>query len=68
MGTKLPKNFPEYSLMYKILDKKIFELKMKLNQTTDNLQREKIQSQLSEYQKEVKKIKSMFPDSFFDNE
>jgi len=63
---KIPKNFPEYSLMYKILDKKIFELKTALNQTTEKIQREKIQNQLSEYKKELEKIRSMFPDNFFE--
>lgn len=53
--------------MCKILDKKIIELKTALNQTTDNIQQEKIQNQLSVYQEELEKIKSMFPDNFFES-
>ena len=67
MLAKLPKNFPEYSLMYKILDKKISELKTALSQSTGNTQKEKLQNQLSEYQKELKKIKSLFPENFFES-
>jgi len=64
--SKLPKNFPEYSIMYKTLDKKIKELKNKKLQTKEEHTLEKIQSDIDQYQKEMDKIKSIFPESFFD--
>ena len=64
--SKLPKNFPEYSLMYKTLDKKIKELKNKKLQTKEEHTLEKIQSDIDQYQKEMEKIKSIFPENFFD--
>lgn len=65
--TDLPKNFPEFSLMYKILDKKICELKINLDELTDPTQRKKTQDQIEKYQKEAIRIKSLFPDNFFDS-
>ena len=64
--TELPKNFPEYSIMYKTLDKKIKELKNKKLQTKEEHTLEKIQSDIDQYQKEIEKIKSIFPENFFD--
>ena len=64
--SKLPKNFPEYSIMYKTLDKKIKELKNKKVQTKEEHTLEKIQSDIDQYQKEMEKIKSIFPENFFD--
>ena len=64
--TELPKNFPEYSIMYKTLDKKIKELKNKKVQTKEEDTLEKIQSDIDQYQKERDKIKSIFPENFFD--
>jgi len=64
--SKLPKNFPEYSIMYKTLDKKIKELKNKKLQTKEKHTLEKIQSDIDQYQKEMEKIKSIFPENFFD--
>ena len=64
--TELPKNFPEYSIMYKILDKKIKELKNKKLQTKEEFTLEKIQSDIDQYQKEMDKIKTIFPENFFD--
>ena len=42
----LPKKFPEYSIMYKILSKKIEDLELKLKQTNE----------IAEIQKKNKKI------------
>ena len=63
--SKLPKRFPEYSIMYKTISKQIVELeKRKESTTNDGL--EKIESQIQKYQLELEKIKKMFPDNFFD--
>jgi hypothetical protein len=64
--TELPKNFPEYSIMYKTLDKKIKELKNKKLQTKEESALEKIQTDIDQYQKEMEKIKTIFPENFFD--
>ena len=56
--SKLPKNFPEYSIMYKTLLKKINELDGKENKDA--------QSKIEKYQLEINRIKKMFPDGFFD--
>jgi hypothetical protein len=64
--TELPKNFPEYSIMYKTLDKKIKELENKKLQTKEESALEKIQLDIDQYQKEMKKIKTIFPENFFD--
>jgi len=64
--TELPKNFPEYSIMYKTLNKKIKELKNKKLQTKEESILEKIQSDIDQYQKEMEKIKTIFPENFFD--
>jgi hypothetical protein len=58
---ELPKNFPEYSIMYKTLFKKIKEL-AKENKTTET------KLKIKNYQTELDKIKKMFPDGFFDLE
>ena len=61
--SKLPEKFPEYSIMYKTLSKKIIELeKIKNTQETDE-----IQLKIQNYQKELNRIKTMFPDGFFDD-
>jgi ribosomal protein S20 len=58
---ELPKNFPEYSIMYKTLFKKIKEL-VKENKTTET------KLKIKNYQTELDKIKKMFPEGFFDLE
>ena len=63
--TELPKKFPEYSIMYKTLSKKVQELKNKKEQTKEESTLEKIQSDIDQYQKEMNKIKSIFPEKFF---
>ncbi len=58
--SKLPEKFPEYSIMYKTLSKKIIELeKIKNTQETDE-----IQLKIQNYQNELNKIRKMFPDGF----
>lgn len=66
MVSKLPKGFPEYSLMYKNLSKKINELKNEQTNTDDELQRKEMQTKIEKYQKEIDKIKSIFPENFFE--
>jgi hypothetical protein len=58
---KLPKNFPEYSIMYKTLFKKIKELE-KENKSNE------IKLKIKNYRTELDKITKMFPDGFFDIE
>jgi hypothetical protein len=64
--TKLPKKFPEYSLLYKTLNKKIQDLKNKKTHTHDESTLNEIQSKIEQYQKEIDKIKSIFPEGFFE--
>ena len=64
--TNLPKKFPEYSMMYKTLNKKILDLKNKKSQTQDKVIINEIQSNIEKYQKEVNRIKFMFPKNFFE--
>ena len=64
--TNLPKKFPEYSMMYKTLNKKIHDLKNKKSQTQDKVIINEIQSNIEKYQKEVNRIKFMFPKNFFE--
>ena len=60
---KLPKNFPEYSIMYKTILKQIKQLeKTELNSQEKNENRLKIQR----YQVELNKIKEKFPKNYFD--
>ncbi|MEK0319494.1 MAG: hypothetical protein QQN61_00150 [Nitrosopumilus sp.] len=62
---KLPKKFPEYSIMYKTLSKQIKELE-KRKENTQGSKIEEIQLKIQSYQVELNKIKKMFPDNFFD--
>ena len=64
--TKLPKNFPEYSILYKTLNKKIQDLKNQKDQTHDESTLDEIQSKMERYQKEIDRIKSIFPEDFFE--
>jgi len=60
---KLPKKFPEYSIMYKTILKQIKQLeKTELNSQEKNENRLKIQR----YQVELNKIKKKFPENYFD--
>ncbi len=64
--TDLPKNFPEYSILYKTLNKKIQDLENKKDQTYDESTLDEIQSKIERYQKEIDRIKSIFPEDFFE--
>ena len=60
---ELPEKFPEYSIMYKTLSKQITELeKQKENSQNKN----KIEQKIQRYQKELDRIREMFPDNYFD--
>ena len=60
---KLPKKFPEYSIMYKTILKQIKQLeKTELNSQEKNKNKLKIQR----YQVELDKIKEKFPENYFD--
>jgi len=61
--SKLPEKFPEYSIMYKTLSKKIIELE-KVKENT--LEIDEIQLKIQNYQNELNRIEEMFPDNFFD--
>lgn len=62
---KLPEKFPEYSIMYKTISKKIKELEQR-NANTQKEELEEIQSKIQKYQMELNRIKDMFPENFFD--
>ena len=62
--SKLPEKFPEYLIMYKTLSKQINALEKRKEETLGN-GNEEIQSKIQSYQNELKKIKKMFPDNFF---
>ena len=62
----LPKNFPEYSIMYKSISKQIQQLNLEKNNSTKEKERQEIESKIQTYQKELDKIKEMFPEGFFD--
>ena len=64
--TKLPKNFPEYSIMYKTLIKKINELKSMEKDELDQTQSDEIRQKINKFQAEAEKIRDMFPEKFFD--
>ena len=65
--SKLPKNFPEYSLLYKRLRKQILELKNELSKSNDVIFQNSVIKEIEKYQKELNIIKSYFPEKFFDN-
>ncbi len=63
---ELPKNFPEYSIMYKTLLNQIKNLE-KSKENAQGVEREEIQAKIDGYQLEIIKIKKKFPDNFFKN-
>ncbi len=63
--SKLPKKFPEYSIMYKTLSKQIKELE-KRKENAQESEIEEIQLKIQNYQAELNKIKKVFPDNYFD--
>ena len=62
---KIPKKFPEYLIMYKILTKKISDLKDEVK--VQNTELEKTQNKIKKYELERTKIMNMFPENFFNN-
>ena len=62
---KLPKKFPEYSIMYKTLSKLIKELE-KIKENSQESETKEVELKIQNYQTELEKIKKMFPDNFFD--
>ncbi|MFQ5475883.1 MAG: hypothetical protein ACE5DT_02505 [Nitrosopumilus sp.] len=63
--SKLPEKFPEYSIIYKTLSKKIKELE-KRKESVQKMETYETQLKIQNYQTELNKIKKMFPDNFFD--
>jgi hypothetical protein len=62
---ELPENFPEYSIMHKTLSKQIKTLEeSKMN--FEEKERKEIQGKILKYEAEIKKIKKMFPENFFE--
>ena len=59
---KLPEKFPEYSIMYKTLTKKIKALKQK----KEEMEVEEIKLKIQRYESEKTRIEKMFPDNFFE--
>lgn len=55
--SRLPEKFPEYSIMYKTLLKKIKELEKDEKPDTEKIK---------QYKKELLKIEKKFPEGFFD--
>ncbi len=64
--SKLPEKFPEYMIMYKTLSKKVKELEMRKENIQEN-EIDEIQLKIQNYQNELNRIKTMFPDGFFDD-
>lgn len=62
---KLPEKFPEYSIIYKTISNQIKSLE-KQKENPENT--EELNSRILKYQKELDKIKKMFPDSFFEDD
>ena len=63
--SKLPKNFPEFSIMYRTIKKKISELKKEKEIIQDENIKKDINNSIEKYQKELDKIESQFPKDFF---
>jgi len=61
----LPKKFPEYSIMYKTISNQIKLLEKRMN-CAEEQELKKINVKIENYQLELKKIKNMFPDKFFE--
>lgn len=61
---ELPEKFPEYSIMYRTISNQIKSLE-KRKQDSQNTS--EIDSKIKKYQKELDRIKKMFPNNFFEN-
>ncbi len=64
--SELPEKFPEFSIMHKTLSKKIIELE-KIKENTHKSEMDEIQLKIQNYQNELNRIKTMFPEGFFDD-
>ena len=62
--SKLPKGFPEYSIMYRTLKKQIKELQKE--EVLNEKKADRHKSKIHQYEKELEKIKKMFPENYFD--
>ena len=62
---ELPKNFPEYSIMYKTLSKQIKTLKQK-KEKIDGIEIKEINLKIQKYELEIMRIKKLFPEDFFE--
>ncbi len=63
--TELPKNFPEFSIMYKTLSNQIKTLENTINDVDEKQRAENI-LKIKNYKTEITKIKKMFPENFFE--
>ena len=63
--TELPKNFPEFSIMYKTLSKQIKTLENTMD-IVDEKQKAENMLKIKNYKSEILKIKKMFPENFFE--
>ena len=61
--SKLPKGFPEYSIMYKTIVLKIKELSNELKNTEEK-EIPNIKKKIRNYQTELNRIKEKFPEGF----
>lgn len=61
---ELPEKFPEYSIMYRTISNKIKSLQKQKEEVQDTTE---INSKIIKYQKELDRIKKMFPYNFFEN-
>ena len=62
---KMPKNFPEYSIMYKTLLKQVKKLKQQRIDAHES-KVEEIKLKIQRYESEMIKIKKMFPSNYFE--
>jgi len=60
---ELPKNFPEYSIMYKTISKQIKLLEKTISESNE---KDEIKKKIENYKIELNKIKEKFPDNYFD--
>ncbi|MCA9828585.1 MAG: hypothetical protein KC444_09425 [Nitrosopumilus sp.] len=61
----LPKKFPEYSIMYKTLSNRIALLEKRIEDAKEQ-DADEINAQIQNYRLELNRIRSMFPDEFFE--
>jgi len=62
---RLPKKFPEYSIMYKTLSNQIKSLEKRMDGVGEKELKE-INAKIENYQSELNKIMNMFPNKFFE--